>query len=127
MVQKLPSSKLGSRSARLRLPVRKKPYFMTIDRGLALGYRRTQTAGTWVMRITRDGGDWTQAIGKADDHEEPGPDVMTFGEAQTRARELAKAGKPGGSNTVAAAIDRHETTSRTAAATLGLFHGYAFT
>jgi integrase len=109
MVQKVPSSKLGSRSARLRLPVRKKPYFMTIDRGLALGYRRTQTAGTWVMRITRDGGDWTQAIGKADDHEEPGPDIMTFGEAQTHARELAKAGKPGGSNTVAAAIDRHET------------------
>ena len=67
MPQKIRSGKLEARSARLRLPVRGKPYFVKLSRGLALGYRRTKTAGTWVARVTRDGSDWTQAIGTADD------------------------------------------------------------
>ena len=43
---------------------------MKIDRGIALGYRRNHGAGTWVMRVTRDGEDWTKKIGIADDYEE---------------------------------------------------------
>src|ERR1700720_2828117 len=108
MVQQVKSSKLD-RSARLRLPVKKKPYFVRLDRGLALGYRRTLTAGTWVMRVTKDDNDWTQAFAKADDHEDSnGKTVLTYAEAQTKARELAKGGKSGGDHTVAAALDRYE-------------------
>jgi integrase len=108
MVQQVKSSKLD-RSARLRLPVKKKPYFVRLDRGLALGYRRTLTAGTWVMRVTKDDNDWTQAFAKADDHEDSnGTTVLTYAEAQTKARELAKGGKSGGDHTVAAALDRYE-------------------
>jgi integrase len=106
MVQQIASSKLGNRTARLRLPIKKKPYFVKIDRGLSLGYRRNEASGTWVMRVTKDGNDWTQAVGKADDHE-TGPGVLTYGEAQTRARELARGGKTGGAHTVAAALDRY--------------------
>jgi integrase len=109
MVQQIQSSKLGNRTARLRLAIKKKPYFLKIDRGLSLGYRRTQAAGTWVMRVTKDGLDWTQAIGSADDREDSnGKTVFTYGEAQTRARELARGGKSGAGGTVAAALDRYQ-------------------
>src|SRR5258708_37886023 len=94
MVQKIQSSKLGNRTARLRLAIKKKPYFLKIDRGLSLGYRRTQAAGTWVMRVTKDGLDWTHAIGSADDREDSNGDtIFTYGQPQTRARELASGGK----------------------------------
>jgi integrase len=108
MAQKVRSSKLETRSVRLRLSIRKKPYFVKIARGLSLGYRRTKTAGTWVVRVTRDNSDWTQALGKADDHEETGSDILTFDEAQNRARVIARAGQPGGDNTVKGALDRYE-------------------
>jgi integrase len=109
MVQQLQSSKLGSRTSRLKLPIQKKPYFVKLDRGLALGYRRTQTAGTWVMRVTKDGVDWTQTIAKADDHEDSNEtDILTYGEAQTRAREFAKGDKPASTGTVADALDKYE-------------------
>jgi hypothetical protein len=107
-------SPLEHRSNRLKLPVRKKPFFDQISgvRGVLLGYRRNQDNGTWVVRVTKDGGDWTKAIGKADDHDEvedhPGP-VLTYEQAQNEAKRVAGAGKPGGENTVKAAIDRYET------------------
>jgi integrase len=109
MVQKVQSSKLGNRTTRLRLAIQKKPYFLKLDPGLSLGYRRTQTAGTWVMRVTKDSADWTQRIATADDHEESnGKDILTYGEAQTRARELAKGGKIGDSITVKHVLDHYE-------------------
>ena len=63
---------------------------MKIDRGIALGYRRNHGAGTWVMRVTRDGEDWTKKIGIADDYEEATAGrTLTWWTAQARARELA--------------------------------------
>jgi integrase len=106
-------SPLEHRSNRLKLQVRKKPYFDQIQgvRGVLLGYRRTLDNGTWVVRVTKDGGDWTKAIGKADDHDEakdhPGT-VLTYEQAQDEAKRVAGTGKPGGENTVKAAIDRYE-------------------
>jgi integrase len=106
-------SPLEHRSNRLKLSVRKKPYFDQIRgvRGVLLGYRRTQDNGTWVVRVTKDGGDWTKAIGKADDHDEaenhPGA-VLTYEQAQDEAKRVAGAGKPGGENTVKAVIDRYK-------------------
>jgi integrase len=108
MPQRIRSGKLGSRSARLRLPVRGKPYFVKLSRGLALGYRRTKTAGTWVVRVTHNGSDWTQAIGTADDHEEIGPGILTFEAAQALARVIAQGGEPDGDSSVQGALDRYE-------------------
>ena len=116
MAQRVKSAKLDTRTARLRLKERKKPYFVSLERGLSLGYRRNATAGTWVVRVVRDGEDWTKAIGRADDHVEAkdaGPDILTYGDAQRRANVIAKAGKPAGDNTVAGALERYKTNLET--------------
>ena len=47
MARNTRSSRLETRTNRLRLPVAKKPVYVKIDRGIALGYRRNHGAGTW--------------------------------------------------------------------------------
>jgi integrase len=93
-------------------PARPKPYFEPIqgERGLLLGYRRLEDQnGTWVVRVAKDGADWTKAIGKADDYDNAnGRDILDFSQAQSKAKEVAGAGKPSGQDTVAAAVDRYE-------------------
>jgi integrase len=108
MPQKIRSPKLETRSARLRLPVRGKPYFIRLARGLSLGYRRTKTAGTWVVRVMLDGSDWTDRLGTADDHEDAGPGILTYDEAQARARVVARGGEPNNDNSVDGALGRYE-------------------
>ena len=65
------ASRLETRTARLKLKVRQKPYdFTTISPGIALGYRRNRAAGVWVVRVADGhGGNWTKRVGLADDHE----------------------------------------------------------
>ena len=47
-----------------------KPYWIRIDRGLSLGYRRIETAGPWIVRkATGDGGNWIKNFAHADDFE----------------------------------------------------------
>jgi integrase len=99
--------------------VRKKPYFVAIAPGVGLGYRRNKTAGSWVVRAADGkGGNWTHAFAVADDYEDAnGTDVLTFWQAQDRARVLARgardadedSGKP---VTVAQIIDSYETDLR---------------
>lgn len=91
MAQGVRAPKLENRTSRLKLPQAKKPVFVRIDDGLSLGYRRNATAGTWVMKIPNGkGGAATKAIGTADDYEDAdGSRVMTWWQAQARARELA--------------------------------------
>jgi integrase len=121
MAHSIRAARLENRTNRLKLPVDKKPIYVKIDRGIALGYRRNQGPGTWVIRVTRDGEDWTEKIGTADDYEDAtvGP-TLTYWTAQTRARELAlgereasdaavDASKPA---SVAAALDAYETDLR---------------
>ncbi len=75
------ASKLQHRTARLKLPVRRKPHqFTTIGPGIALGYRRNQSAGTWVVRAADGrGANWTKAFAIADDYEDAdGEHVLTF-------------------------------------------------
>ena len=66
MPRRLYAKELETRSARLRLQIRKTPYFLKLTRGLALGCRRLKTDGTWLVRVTKDGTDWVKAIGSAD-------------------------------------------------------------
>ena len=82
-----------SRSARLRLPVAKKPVFIKIGPSVGLGYRRNQTAGAWVVRVADGkGGNWTKSVGLADDFDEgDGHRVLDFWQAQEKARALARA------------------------------------
>lgn len=50
MVRRIRDKTLESRSARRDKPVRKTPVLVSIGRGLSIGYRRNETAGTWVFR-----------------------------------------------------------------------------
>ena len=120
MARSTRSSALESRSARLKLPKRGKPYWVRIARGLSLGYRRIETAGPWIVRkATGKGDNWIKNFAHADDFEDSNADsVLTFFEAQALARTIARDGETnGGLITVAAAIDRYaDDLSRPAAA-----------
>jgi integrase len=95
--------------------VAKKPVFAKIGSGLGLGYRRNATAGTWVVRAADgQGGNWTKAIGIADDFDEAdGKTVLDFWQAQDRARAISRVGRDGDGDegrpaTIAEALDRYE-------------------
>jgi len=112
------SSTLETRSARLRLPIAKKPVFVKIASGISLGYRRNKTAGTWVARVA-DGnsGNWTKAIGNADDFDESnGTDTLDFWQAQEKARIIGRTERGGASHkplTVREAMYAYEADLRT--------------
>jgi integrase len=95
MARNVRSAQLETRTARLKLELRKKPYTVRVAPGVRLGYRRNASAGTWSV-VAADGksGNWVKKFGYADDHEEAnGEQVLTFWEAQERARKLARGGK----------------------------------
>jgi integrase len=107
-------SPLDNRTARLTLPVRRKPHaFTTIAPGVALGYRRNRGIAAWVMRSANGRGDyWTMNLdGIPDDFEDAdGEHVLTFWQAIDKARLLAR-GKDADSSrphTVAEAIADYE-------------------
>jgi integrase len=106
--------KLETRTARLKLPPAKKPIFIKVGLRTGLGYRRTQTAGTWVVRVADGkGGNWTKAFAVADDLDDAnGNTTLDFWQAQDRARAIARASRPGEEDdgkpiTVTRALDRH--------------------
>jgi len=91
--------KLDSKTARLKLKPRKKPYTNRIAAGIRLAYRRNaEIAGTW--NVLGGGGAWLKRIGIADDLElADGHNVLDYWQAIERARDLARAkdadsGKP---------------------------------
>ena len=110
------ASKLETRAARLKLPVAKKPVFAKVGPGIGLGYRRTKTAGTWVLRVADGrGGNWTKAFATADDlvDEADGNMILDFWQAQDRARAIARASRAGEEEqgkpvTIALALDRYK-------------------
>ena len=111
---------METRAARLKLPVAKKPVFAKIGPGVGLGYRRNQTAGTWVVRVADGrGGNWTKAIGSADDFEEADSNnTLDFWQAQDRARAVARGGRDGEGDdgkpaTVSRALGSYEADLRT--------------
>ena len=117
MARNIRSAQLETRTARLKLEIRKKPYAVRVAPGVRLGYRRNAAAGTWSV-IAADGrsGNWVKRFGLADDHEEAnGEQVLTFWQAQERARKLARGGRnaeqeddPGRPVTVGEALDVYQ-------------------
>jgi integrase len=114
MARKVRNSRLESRSARLKLPVRFKPYTgASLARGIMLLYRRNRGNGTWVVKASDGhGAYWTKAFAQADDFEDAdGMHVLTFYQAQEQAKLLAR-GKTDTPDhkpvTVADALDRYE-------------------
>ena len=114
MARKIRDSRLESRSARLRLPVQKKPYTgPTLARGIGLLYRRNAGAGSWVVKATDGhGATWTKAFAVADDFEDAdGGHVLSYFQASDIARRLERGrddtpdSKP---VTVAAALNAYE-------------------
>ena len=95
MARKVRGNKLENRTGRLSFPVGRKPVWQRIAPGISLGYRRNNTAGTWVLRVPNGrGGFATSAIGNADDFDEAnGGQFLDFWQAQTKAKLVARKGQ----------------------------------
>jgi hypothetical protein len=109
------ATRLETRTSRLKLDARKKPYFVGVAPGVALGYRRLKGAGTWNVRAADgSGGRWLKSFAIADDHEDAnGNSVLDFWQAQDQARIIARgdngatAGNGNRPITVGEAIDNY--------------------
>jgi hypothetical protein len=79
------NSSLETRTARVRLHVRRTPYFAKIAKGLRLGYYRGAVAGSWIARFYRGAGVYaTEALGAADDTLDAVPFGHVLGDARLR-------------------------------------------
>ncbi len=114
MAKSVRDGKLDSRTAREKLKPAGKPYYRAIDEGLHLGYRKGKAGGKWVMRrYVGDEKYVVETIGTADDRlDADGAEILTFHQAQGRARELAAshregANKSGGPMTVSRVLDAY--------------------
>jgi integrase len=107
MARRVSFAALESRSARLRLKIRRRPYSgPSLARGIALMYRRNKTNGTWVLKASNGhGAYWTKAFALADDFEDAdAKNVLTFYQAQDHAKKLAR-GDDGGTGSAPITID----------------------
>ena len=89
MARTVRDAKLDTRAARLRLRIRSEPYWRTLEKGFALGYRRRANGGTWlVRRWAATGGYVEHKIANTDDLQDAdGVAVLDFGQGQRAARE----------------------------------------
>ena len=101
---------LESPTARKDLPVSKKPVWVRLGVGVALGYRKNNNSGTWSVRGTG----WIKRIAIADDNDEPvcAPAVLNYWQAVEEARKFVRqrAGGPVDESrpvTVGEALDRY--------------------
>jgi integrase len=110
MARSIRSYQLETRTQRLKLVVRGKPYNARVAKGLRLCYRRDQTDGTWSYLHKGE----LRWIGLADDHQDAdGVRVLSFDQAVSRCRldvygaeeAIENAEKP---TTFEAAIDAYE-------------------
>jgi integrase len=92
MARTVRDAKLDSRAARLRLRIRPEPYWRTVEKGMALGYRRRANGGTWLARRWTSGGYIEHKIATTDDLQDAdGVAVLDFGQGQRAAREWWRA------------------------------------
>jgi integrase len=107
MARKVSFSALESRSARLRLKIRRRPYSgPSLARGISLMYRRNATNGSWVLKASNGHGTyWTKAFALADDFEDAdAKNVLTFHQAQDAAKKLAR-GEDGSAESAPITVD----------------------
>lgn len=91
MARTVRDAKLDTREARLRLKPRPKPHYRLIEEGLHLGYRKPKAgSGKWVVRQYIGGQKYeVSTIAPADDlSDADGTQILSFSQAQVRAREL---------------------------------------
>jgi integrase len=88
MARTVRNAKIDTRSSRAKLSERREPYWTSISRGCALGYRRGSKGGSWIGRFRDDDGrQHYEALGAADDARDPDNlTVFSFAQAQERAR-----------------------------------------
>lgn len=90
MARKVTNQKLDTRTARLKAPGRREPYWTKLGKGLALGYRPGRRGGHWIARAylpDRTPTKLYEALGAADDMlDADGVKVWTFDQAQALAR-----------------------------------------
>ena len=83
--------KLENPTARRKLPVRKKPYYVGISPGVFLGYCRNGGHCKWSVRVVRGRAEWTDRFAATDDLEPGnGRDVLSYWDAIDQARALAR-------------------------------------
>jgi integrase len=118
MARTVRDTNLEKAAARVRLEPRRKPYWRVLESGLHLGYRRTKEGGgSWVARRFLGQGKYKEHVfGVADDLQSAdGVTVLTFSDAQAKAREWWKAAERAdlgfapisGPYTVADALEAH--------------------
>ncbi len=88
MARTLKDAKLDTRSARKTLKRRPEPHWRSLSPGLAIGYRKLTTGGTWIARhYTPQEGRRFHALGAADDiADADGEHILSFAQAQDIAR-----------------------------------------
>ncbi|MGH6895753.1 MAG: tyrosine-type recombinase/integrase [Geminicoccaceae bacterium] len=97
-------ARIETRSARLRLPGRKDPYWQSLERELAAGYHRPANggAGSWWARVRVDGRYKVAALATADDHTDAdGETALNWSQAQAAVRAWAAKQTAAGPCTVA--------------------------
>jgi integrase len=117
MARTVSDAKIGTREARSKLPARRKPYWRSVQQGLAIGYRKPRGrrgkpagAGAWIMRAWAGGAYREKAFAVADDFATAdGTVVLSFAQAQAKVLELAARGHESSSGllTVAVALELH--------------------
>ena len=90
MAKRVRDSALETSAARGKLKPSGKPYYKSIGEGLHLGYRKGKVKGKWVVRRYAGHQAYiTDTIGTADDiADADGTTILTFWQAQDRAREI---------------------------------------
>src|SRR5262245_11370405 len=104
--------KLENPTARRKLPVRKKPYYVAISPGVFLGYCRNEGHCKWSVRVVRGRAEWTDRFATTDDLEPAnGRDTLNYWQAVDQARALARGTDDAPDNkpmTVEDALDAYE-------------------
>lgn len=93
MARHVRNPKIESRTARAKLKPSPKPTFFDLGGKLHLGYRRGKGAGRWVMRVYLGAERYAErTLAEADDLADAnGSTVLSFDQAQIKARERMKA------------------------------------
>lgn len=85
------SHRLESEEGRRKLKQANEPYWVTIHKGVALGYRKGANGGTWHTRARVPGAYRRKEIGiAADNRPANGTDVLDYWQAQDKARQVAE-------------------------------------